>query len=57
MLIRSGRGFGTGVIVDPSGYVLTNHHVVANGEVEDFKVKVTVEIGRLTEQGVNTHTA
>ncbi|MBI3182288.1 MAG: trypsin-like peptidase domain-containing protein [Myxococcales bacterium] len=52
VLVRSGRGFGTGVVVDEAGFVLTNEHVVANGLEEDFRTKVWIELGTLTEQGV-----
>jgi len=36
------EGQGTGVIIDPKGYVVTNNHVVANAE----RVQVTLEDGR-----------
>ena len=29
--VRTGAGFGTGVLIDSEGLVLTNHHVVAEG--------------------------
>ncbi|WP_110942871.1 serine protease HtrA [Inediibacterium massiliense] len=32
------QGLGTGVIVDKNGYILTNSHVVNNGEVQEVKV-------------------
>lgn len=52
VLIRTPNGFGTGVIIDPRGFVLTNHHVIAGGELVDFKRKVTVELGHLTDAGI-----
>ncbi|WP_110942902.1 serine protease HtrA [Inediibacterium massiliense] len=36
--VRKGQGVGTGVIVDPRGYILTNSHVVNDGETEEVKV-------------------
>jgi len=36
---RKREGTGTGVIIDPKGYVLTNYHVIAG--VEDIKVKLS----------------
>ena len=44
-------GFGTGVVIDPRGYVLTNNHVIASGETEEFVVKVKVEFGDITPTG------
>ncbi|MBK7863379.1 MAG: trypsin-like peptidase domain-containing protein [Archangiaceae bacterium] len=51
VLVRTKHGFGTGVIIDPRGFVLTNHHVIAGAESVDFKRKVTVELGALNAQG------
>ncbi|HQY61322.1 MAG TPA: serine protease [Polyangiaceae bacterium] len=50
-LVSAGRGFGTGVVIDPSGYVLTNYHVVADGRKKDFIVEVDVTFGDLTPTG------
>lgn len=49
VIIRAGGGLGSGVIIDPAGWVLTNHHVIAPGENEEFKTKVTVVLGKLSE--------
>lgn len=35
---RRGEGVGTGVIIDKRGYILTNSHVVGEGEAEEVKV-------------------
>ncbi len=35
---RRGEGVGTGVIVDKNGYILTNSHVVNNGDMTDITV-------------------
>jgi S1-C subfamily serine protease len=51
VLVRSPHGFGTGIIIDGRGYVLTNHHVIANAQSVDFKRKVTVELGALNPSG------
>src|SRR5688572_16390772 len=51
VLVRSRHGFGTGVIIDARGFVLTNHHVIADSENVDFKRRVQVELGTLSAQG------
>lgn len=35
---RKGEGVGTGVIIDNRGYILTNSHVVHEGQAEEVKV-------------------
>ena len=51
VLVRAERGFGTGVVIDPKGYVLTNFHVVADGRKKDFIATVDVTFGELTPTG------
>jgi S1-C subfamily serine protease len=51
VLIRNERSMGTGVVIDPRGYVLTNYHVVADGLGKDFIIKVDVSFGDLTPTG------
>lgn len=50
-LVRAEHGFGTGVVIDPKGYVLTNYHVVADGRKKDFVITVDVTFGDLTATG------
>lgn len=51
VIVRSPHGFGTGVLIDARGYVLTNHHVISDAESIDFKRRVQVELGVMTAQG------
>jgi S1-C subfamily serine protease len=51
VLIRSEHGMGTGVVIDPRGYILTNNHVIADGQQKDFIVTVSVNFGDLTATG------
>ncbi|NUQ73588.1 MAG: trypsin-like peptidase domain-containing protein [Polyangiaceae bacterium] len=51
VIVKTENGMGSGVIVDPAGWVLTNYHVVDGGKTEDFKIKATVEVGKMTPQG------
>ena len=53
VVVRSGPGHGTGLIVDAAGWVLTNEHVVRDAPT-DPKTGVqtaTVHLGRLGEDG------
>src|SRR4051794_5752946 len=50
-LIRNENGMGTGVVIDPKGYILTNYHVVADGQKKDFVFSVDVSFGDLTPTG------
>ncbi|MBL8743752.1 MAG: trypsin-like peptidase domain-containing protein, partial [Myxococcales bacterium] len=46
VVVKTEAGFGTGVIVDSSGLILTNFHVVARGLQKDFRIKVEVNFGK-----------
>ncbi len=51
VLVTTPWGHGTGVFIDPSGLVLTNHHVVATGKNEDFGISATVTIPEVQKDG------
>ena len=34
VIVRAGEGHGTGAIIDPAGWIITNHHVIADAEVD-----------------------
>jgi S1-C subfamily serine protease len=46
--VRQASSWGSGVVVDSRGYVLTNHHVVAMAQESDFppEIRVTLPDGR-----------
>ncbi len=44
--IGENKSQGSGVIIDPSGYVLTNEHVVGGRETTGKKITVTLQDGR-----------
>lgn len=47
VVVRVGGGLGSGIVIDPAGWILTNHHVVQGGKTDDFKHKATILMGRL----------
>lgn len=51
VIIRTPGGLGTGVIINHTGWILTNNHVIEGGEREDFRIKVSVEMGKLDKSG------
>ena len=51
VMIVSDRGMGTGVVVDPRGYVLTNWHVVEDGRKTDLLDTVSLAFGDLSPTG------
>jgi S1-C subfamily serine protease len=51
VLVTTAWGHGSGVLVDPSGRVLTNYHVVAAGETADLEIDVEVTLVELAEDG------
>ncbi|MEQ9321065.1 MAG: trypsin-like peptidase domain-containing protein [Polyangiaceae bacterium] len=51
VLIRTSEGLGSGVIVDGSGLVLTNHHVVDEFLQPDLTIRVSLELPRRETAG------
>ena len=51
VVIKAKDGFGSGVIIDKSGLILTNYHVVAHGMQSDFTIKVTLNFGHKSGAG------
>jgi S1-C subfamily serine protease len=57
VLIRAANGgYGSGVLVDRRGWVLTNHHVVDQPPNAKGHIVVDVEVGRLGAEGVMERT-
>ncbi|MCD5410271.1 MAG: trypsin-like peptidase domain-containing protein [Clostridiales bacterium] len=50
MLEQNRGGLGTGVIVDDRGYILTNSHVISDGDVD--KINVILHEGKIIEAEV-----
>lgn len=50
VVVRAPGSVGSGAIIDPSGIILTNHHVIDGGKKEDLKMKVTVVFGDYDEE-------
>ncbi len=51
VVVRTSHGYGTGIVIDARGFVLTNHHVIADAEQIDFKRRAHIELGALNAQG------
>ncbi len=51
VLVTTRWGHGSGVIVDPSGLVLTNYHVIESGQDENFQFKVQVTTVDIQKNG------
>lgn len=51
VVVRSRHGYGTGVVIDARGFIVTNHHVIADAETTDWKRRVYVELGALNAKG------
>jgi S1-C subfamily serine protease len=52
VIVSTPRGYGSGVIYHKDGWILTNHHVIAQARREDFRMRVTVSLGALSKEGV-----
>jgi S1-C subfamily serine protease len=50
IIVRVPDGMGSGIVIDPAGWALTNHHVIDRARGEDFKHKVTVLVGELSKE-------
>jgi S1-C subfamily serine protease len=51
VIIRTREGLGSGVVVDPSGLVLTNYHVVDDFLQPDLTMNVSLEIAEVEPTG------
>jgi serine protease Do len=51
VVVRVEGGIGSGIIIDPAGWVLTNHHVIEYAKNEDFRYEATVLLGKLSKDG------
>jgi S1-C subfamily serine protease len=53
VVVRTEGGLGTGFVVDPEGWILTNHHVVEDARVDPKTQGLTVQVhfGRLNAEG------
>jgi len=52
VIISTAGGYGSGVIYHKDGWILTNHHVIARARREDFRMRVSVVLGALSDKGV-----
>lgn len=49
VVVRTDKGHGTGAFIDPAGWIVTNHHVIADAPVdaETGAQRVAIHLGRL----------
>lgn len=52
VIIRAGASYGSGVVFDSRGFIITNHHVIARAELVELKAKVQVQRGELGRDGI-----
>ena len=52
VIISTPGGYGSGVVYHKDGWILTNHHVIAHARREDFRMRVSVVLGALSNKGV-----
>ncbi len=50
VVVRVPGSVGSGAIIDPSGVVLTNHHVIDTGTREGLKIKAKVVLGTYNDE-------
>lgn len=51
VVVRTSSGYGTGWVVDPEGWIVTNHHVIDDGEIDEATLarKSTVYLGEMRD--------
>lgn len=54
VVVRVPGGHGTGFIINPAGWVVTNHHVIADGAIDPHTgtQMAMIHLGRLDEDGM-----
>lgn len=53
VVVRTDTGHGTGFLVDADGWIVTNHHVIADAVIDPETVtqRVQIHLGRLADNG------
>ncbi|MBY0524643.1 MAG: serine protease [Gemmataceae bacterium] len=64
VVVRAGAGHGTGVVFDPDGWILTNHHVISDAAIDPtngalvatiFFGRMNGDFMRLVDEGIPAH--
>jgi S1-C subfamily serine protease len=52
VIVHTDTGHGTGALIDPAGWIVTNHHVIAEAPLdpETGAPRVTIRLGRLDDR-------